>query len=310
LSRFPWLSSNIDFSGEQAIAPLVQPFFVREVHGEKVGIIGLTTEDTPSITRDTGRAIFRDAVASARSQVEKLTALGVRRTIVLSHLGYRQDVALASQVSGIDIIVGGHSHSLLVDREKIRGMGRLVPDGPYPTVVTAPDGKMVLVLQAWKWGHAIGRIRVRFPPRGTWPIMRGGLRSPWGIVLRSTESRFHRTRRPTDESSNPGRQRHRANLPRRRRHVETAPALRPRDSCLSDHHGGNGYGRDRTGSQQRPRSPGGGFHADGLSRARVALLNSGAVRKDLKPGRVSVGDVMEVLPFANTLVLLDLTGRS
>jgi len=42
--------------------------------------------------------------------------------------------------------------------------------------------------------------------------------------------------------------------------------------------------------------------------ARVALLNSGAVRKDLKPGRVSVGDVMEVLPFANTLVLLDLTG--
>jgi 5'-nucleotidase len=166
LSQFPWLSANIDFSGEQAIAPLVQPFLIREIHGEKVGIIGLTTEDTPSIARDTGRAVFQDAFACTRSQVEKLTALGVHRIIVLSHLGYSQDMALASQVSGIDIIVGGHSHSLLVDRERVRGLGRLGPEGPYPTEVKAPDGKTVLVLQAWQWGHAIGMIRVRFSPEG------------------------------------------------------------------------------------------------------------------------------------------------
>ena len=309
-SRFPWLAANIDFSGVPAIAPLVQPFLVREIGGERVGIIGLTTEDTPLITRDVGRTVFHDPVSAARRQVEILTALGVNRIIVLSHLGYRRDLDLAAKVPGIDIIVGGHSHSLLVNEDLIRDIVGLAPEGPYPTEVKNPDGKTVLVLQAWRWGHAIGMIQVDFTAVGEVAGYRGGITIPCGAS-------FKRKGVPVA----PGGEAY-------RRIVGTLAAggvvritredLRMRERLEPYARKIRTYRETPVAMATEPVVHGldggpGPLAADSMlaafPEARLAFLNSGAVRRDLNTGTVSVADVMEVLPFGNTLVLIDLTGE-
>ena len=82
-----------------------------EVDGEQVGPIGLTTEDTANIASP-GDVTFENAVQKAKDTVAILKE-GINKIVVLSHLGYDVDVNLAKEVEGIDIIVGGHSHTKL-----------------------------------------------------------------------------------------------------------------------------------------------------------------------------------------------------
>lgn len=90
-SSFPWLSADIDFYAEPAIAPLVKPYLFKEIHSEKVAIIGVITESMPQTTLQAGKVAFKDAVESVRKQVIVLEAQGINKIIMLSHLGYQQD---------------------------------------------------------------------------------------------------------------------------------------------------------------------------------------------------------------------------
>lgn len=307
-SRFPWLSSNIDFSGEPIIDPLVKPYLIREIDGEKVAIIGVTTEDTPQMTRDVGKAAFNDAVVSARRQVAALTALGINKIILLSHLGYQRDKALAAQVAGIDVIIGGHSHSLLGDAGRLATVG-LMPEGPYPTELTTPDGRRALVLQAWQWGHVLGKVHVRFTPDGEVTGYSAGITIPVG-------DQFVQNNAPVPSDSDAYRRILKA--------LTDSGAVRiiPEDPEVRERLAP--YARQiaayrsvvvatATNDIMRGLNSGPGpLSADAMlaavSGARVALINNGGIRKDLLAGTISVGDVIEVLPFGNTLILLDLTG--
>ncbi|MBA4396934.1 MAG: bifunctional metallophosphatase/5'-nucleotidase [Syntrophus sp. (in: bacteria)] len=307
-SRFPWLSANIDFSGEPAIAPKVKPYLIKDIHGEKVAIIGVTTENTPLMTRDVGKAVFNDAVAGARRQVEALTALGVNKIILLSHLGYQQDKALAAQVAGIDIIVGGHSHSLLGATDRLAAIGP-APEGPYPTKLTAPDGKPVLVLQAWQWGHVLGKAHVLFTPDGEIAGYSAGITIPVG-------EQFVRNNTPIPPESDEYRLIMQALI-----HSGAARII-PEDPEVLNHLAP--YARQvaayrsvaaATATEDIVRGLNcgpGPLVADSMLAAlpggRTALVNYGGIRRDLYAGAISVGDVLEVMPFGNTLVLVDLTG--
>lgn len=307
-SSFPWLSANIDFSREPAIAPLVMPYLIKEIHGQRVAVIGVTTQTTPQSTMDAGAAVFKDAVTSARRQVAALTAQGINKIILLSHLGYLQDLALAAQVSGVDIIVGGHSHSLLGDEQKLAAVG-LKPAGPYPAELLAPDGKRVLVVQAWQWGHVLGRLHVDFNPAGVIIGYKANMTIPVG-------DRFVRDNKPVP----PGSEAYREIIKMMEaggtaRVFSEDPAvvalLAPYKRQVEE------YRQVRIAQAKNDivrglNSGPGPLAADSLlaavPHARVALVNNGGVRRDLLAGRISVGDVLEILPFANTLVLVDLTG--
>lgn len=81
---------------------------------------------------------FAKEVASAQATIDLLKAKGVTKVVLLTHLGNQRDLELAAQVNGIDVIVGGHSHSLLGDFSNV-GMGK--SPTRYAQMVANPDGK-------------------------------------------------------------------------------------------------------------------------------------------------------------------------
>ena len=104
------------------------------------------------------------------SAVASLKALGINKIIVLSHIGYDEDVKLANSVAGIDVVVGGHSHTLLGDPAQFAPLG-ITPagetlKGAYPTVVKGPENETALVVQGWRWTEALAALDVNFDETG------------------------------------------------------------------------------------------------------------------------------------------------
>src|SRR5690606_10133660 len=144
-------------SRDPDLAGKIKGSIVVEIGGEKIGIIGATTEDTPEIA-STGDIEFHDVIQYVRGASEALDAAGVNKIILLSHIGYTVDLEVAAALPLVDVIVGGHSHSLLGDMEGAAG--------PYPTMVTNPDGVEVPVVQANQYGKYLGDIAITWDDDG------------------------------------------------------------------------------------------------------------------------------------------------
>ena len=133
---FPVLMSNADVSAEPALAGALMPSTVIERGDHRYGLIGLTPENTPELSSPGPNIRFIDPAEAVRSEIAKLSGQGIDRIIVLSHSGYGIDQRVAAMVDGIDVIVGGHSNTLLSNTSDKAG-------GPYPTWVTSPNGGRV-----------------------------------------------------------------------------------------------------------------------------------------------------------------------
>ena len=169
--KTPALSANVKWGANSALnaarAPgAVLPSTVLERGGQKIGIVGLTiahkTKISSSPDADT---TFEDETVAAQRQIDLLRAQGVNKIVLLSHIGYELDKQVAAQLSGVDVVVGGDSHTLLgPDTLKARGVGN--PAGSYPTRLTDKDGKTVCVVQAWEYAQVVGELKVTFDERG------------------------------------------------------------------------------------------------------------------------------------------------
>ena len=131
-ARFPFLAANIAGGGSW------QPAVIRKVGSLRVALFGLTTEETPVAThpRNVKGLVFNDAVATARRLVAELRPQA-DLIVALTHLGVEEDEKLAVAVPGIDVIVGGHTHTKVEQPELIGG---------------------TLVLQAYERGVFLGRL--------------------------------------------------------------------------------------------------------------------------------------------------------
>ena len=89
--EFPILMSNADISAEPLLAGKLAKSAVIERGGEKIGLIGLTAEDTDELASPGENVIFTDSVTAVQGEVDLLTAQGVNKIIVLSHSGYKVD---------------------------------------------------------------------------------------------------------------------------------------------------------------------------------------------------------------------------
>ncbi len=133
---FPVLAANV--YGMEAL----KPYAVKEVGGVKVGFLGVVAEDTPVLTHPTNVTGLR--FASVQETVEKyLPEVRAKSdvVVVLSHIGYPADRLLAEKVKGIDIIIGAHSHTKVVDPPRI--------------------GE-TLIVQAWEHAKALGVVDIAF----------------------------------------------------------------------------------------------------------------------------------------------------
>jgi 5'-nucleotidase len=162
-AKFPIVDANVDMSKDPLLKDVAPPAYkVLTVGKQKIGVIGETTSDTPFISSPDKLVAFTDPAVAAQKAVDALTKAGVDKIVLLSHLGYDEDLKLAAKVSGIDVIVGGHSHTLLGDW-KADGLS---PIAGYPASVKDASGGTTLVVQSWEWAKVVGDLAVDFDAKG------------------------------------------------------------------------------------------------------------------------------------------------
>lgn len=161
--NFPVLAANLDTSADSGMNGLdnLMPYTIKEVGGQKVGIIGLVLEDMETISSPGEDLVFMGEVASAQATVDALSAEGVDKIILLSHIGLDRDLRIAQNVNGVDVIVGGHSHTLLGDFTNL-GMGHGDPEVDYAEMITNPDGGQTCIVQSGESAEAVGQVDVSF----------------------------------------------------------------------------------------------------------------------------------------------------
>lgn len=274
--NFPVVMSNADVSNEVLLAGKLQKSVVIERGGEKIGLIGLTPQDTDELASPGANITFSDPVAAVQGEVDKLTEMGVNKIIVLSHSGMVVDKRVAAETTGVDVIVGGHDNTYLSntsDRAK----------GPYPTMV----GDTAIV-QAYAYGKFLGELNVTFNDAGEIIQAVGEPIALDASVAEDadTKARIADLAGPLEEI--------------RQKIVASAAELivGDREICrVQECAMGNLVADamlDRVADQ-------------GVS---IAIANSGGLRASIDAGDVTMGEVLGVLPFQNTLSTFQVSGQT
>ncbi|KAG8582137.1 hypothetical protein GDO81_007938 [Engystomops pustulosus] len=163
--NFPVLSANIKSDNHIAsnITGYFQPFKILDVGGEKIAIVGYTSKETPVLSDPGPHLIFEDEITVLQHEVSKVLTLGVNKVIALGHSGFETDKLIAQRVSGVDVVVGGHSNTFLYTGTP---PSNDVPVGNYPFIVNSDDGRSVPVVQAYAFGKYLGYLNVTFDAQG------------------------------------------------------------------------------------------------------------------------------------------------
>ena len=159
--NFPVVSANITVAEGNPLEGKLVPSAILEVNGQQIGVIGLTTAETPILSSPGEGVTFDpDYAAAVQAVADELTAQGINKIVLLTHLGYGVDVDLATQISGVDVIVGGHSHTLL-------GNAYTAAEYPYPAEATSASGEPVVIVQAGGGNTLyLGRLDATFDGAG------------------------------------------------------------------------------------------------------------------------------------------------
>lgn len=202
-AQFPYLSANLDFSGDSALSglateeilsqdafkatleellagankPKLAPAVIAERGGEKIGIIGVTTQILESISSPgdvnvlTGGSNDMQALAKLiQPIIDDLEAQGVNKIILSSHLQQIQfEEELATLLDGVDIVIAGGSNSLLADQEdQDRGLfpGAGEPYDTYPIVTQDAAGNDVVVVNTDGGWRYVAELVVEFDEQG------------------------------------------------------------------------------------------------------------------------------------------------
>ncbi len=278
-AKFPIISANIDIAPESPLYDKVRPWHILEVKGEKIGIFGLTTPDTAILASVGDGVKFTDPIAAARASVSALKQQGINKIVALTHIGFENDVALARKVPDIDIIIGAHSHTPVGN----------IPNANYPYPLVEKNGtkEPVLVVTDWEWGKYLGDLSVSFD--------RTGKLIAWAGKPHVLDASV----KPNQEFAD-----------KLKSYAAPIEALRQKiiGKSLVELDG------DRVKMRTSETSLG-NLIADAMlaktkgDRVQVALINSGGIRNGFPLGDIMMGNVLEALPFGNTITRVELTGK-
>ena len=290
LAAFPMLSANIYRDGER----LFDPYKMFNLGGLRVAVIGLTTEDTYKLGNpDNMRGMdFRNPIQEAVKIVPELRAKA-DVVIAATHMGHYEnghhgiqapgDVEMARAVTGLNLVVGGHTQNPACMRAEN------VMDTTYvPGTACQPDRQNgTWIVQAHEWGKYVGRADFQYRD-GAFTLVKYALIP---INLKHT----------TPIAENP----------------DMLALLQPYQSfgqkkLLVDVGASDGvFEGDRAYVRKRATNLGMliGQALMDKTHADFAVVNSGGVRDSLPAGNITYKDILQVQPFGNTLCTLRLTGR-
>ncbi len=300
-ANFPFVSANVNFSGDDRFKGLFTDLIssdpkkgkiyngiIKEIDGEKVGIFGLTTAETKDISSP-GSVKFENYIEEANKAVKAFEGKGVDKIIALTHIGYDDNPAvdndqiLAASVEGIDLIVGGHSHTQLdkpvVIEKDIKGKEK------DPTVI----------VQAFQYSDFLGTVDVKFDFKGK------VVQSDGQLVKVSDQQEDPEAAAMLKEYSEKLKEITNKSI------GATAESELTNPRTDSD---GKGV------SVRNSETALGNIITDGmLAKAKkydeniiMALQNGGGIRAGIPAGDITVGEVITVLPFGNTLATMSVTG--
>jgi 5'-nucleotidase len=275
LVSFPVISGNLDLTGEDLLRDKVGNSVVLEVGGERIGIVSALATDTVETSSPGPNVVFQNEIEALAQDVAELEADGVTKIIALTHVGLPKDLAIAEAVEGIDAVVGGHSHTLLSNSDEKAA-------GPYPTMVGDTP-----VVQAYAYSKYVGHLQLTFDDAGNVTAATGdtilldaSVTPDAGIVARVAELAG-----PIEE------------LKARPVSEAVEPIEGDRSVCRA------------------MECPMGNLVADAML-ARVAdqgitiaFQNGGGLRASIDAGEITMGEVLTVLPFQNTLSTFEATGQ-
>ncbi|MEK5329976.1 bifunctional metallophosphatase/5'-nucleotidase [Lysinibacillus sp. FSL W8-0992] len=300
-AQFPFVSANVDFSKDGKFTGLFSDLIssdpkngkiyngiIKEINGEKVGIFGLTTAETKDISSP-GSIEFENYIKEAEKAVKAFEDKGVNKIIALTHIGYDDnpaydnDLMLAKSVAGIDVIVGGHSHTQL-DKPVVvdKNMGGQAKD-------------KTIIVQAYQYNDYLGTLDVTFNPQGVVIAHNGALLK---VADYAEDANAVATLKPYKDVVD-------AVSKSETGATATVALENPRDN-----------GDKTKPSVRKNETPLGNVITDGmLAKAKkynpdviMALQNGGGIRTAINQGPITVGEVISVLPFGNTLATVTLTG--
>jgi len=270
--KFPVVSGNLDLSRSDLLKGKIADTVVLEVGGEKIGIVSALATDTVETASPGEDVIFQDEIESLKADVTALTDQGVTKIIALPHTGFGKDKEIAAAVPGLDAVVGGHSHTLF---------GK---DGAaYPTMVGD-----VPVVSAYAYSKYLGHLVLTFDDAGHLtsatgePILLDASVTPDPAVA----ARVAELAKPLQAIRDKVVAEASAEIVGAReqcRQVECAMGNLVAEAML-----------DRVKDQ-------------GIS---IAIANGGGLRASIDAGPVTMGEVLTVLPFQNTLSTFEAKGTT
>ncbi len=292
LAQFPMLSANIYEHGERLFAP----YKIFNLGGVRVGVMGLTTEDTYKMVHPdhVANVEFRSVIAEATQVVPEL-----RRqadvVIAATHMGHYEnghhgtqamgDVEMARAVNGIDLVVGGHSQNPACMKAEN------VLDRAYvPASACTPDRQNgTWIVQAHEWGKYVGRADFEYR-NGNFKLVHYALIP---VNLKSAPQIPQVAEDPTMLTL-----------------LSPYQAFGQRQLGLDIGETDRRLEGERAILRTRPAAMG-TLVARAMmekTKADFAVINAGGVRDSLAAGKITYKDVLKVHPFGNTLVTVDFTG--
>jgi 5'-nucleotidase len=278
-ASFPVLAANIDASAEPTLAGKIEAYTIVDAGGEKIGIVGYTTEDTEILSSPGPNVKFSNIEASVQAAIDELTAQGVNKIVAVSHGGFGKDREVAESVTGLDVIVAGHTNTYLSNTDEDAS-------GPYPTVATGPDGNPVLLVSDFTWGKYLGRLDVGFDENGVATTYSGN-----PILLDSNVAQDPEIQARVDALAAPL-----TELLNQPTGTAAVDLDGERENCR--------FGECVMGN----------LIADAIlwktaaEGTQIAFQNGGGIRASIPAGEVTVGDVLTVLPFGNAIATFEITG--
>jgi 5'-nucleotidase/UDP-sugar diphosphatase len=271
-AEFPILAGNFDVESEPALAGKMDDYVIIESGGEKIGIIGGLTVDTADISSPGTNVKFEDASEYTAKAVAELEGMGVNKIVLLSHLGFPEDKRVAANVKGIDLIVGGHSNTLLSNTDE-------KAEDTYPVMV----GDTAIV-SAYAYGKYLGEINLTFDDAGMLTEAKG---EP--ILLDASVTPDEEYLARIEELKAPIAEAMKVVVGNATKEIDGS-----RDSCRA------------------VECEMGNLVTDAMLAAvpdaDIAFTNGGGLRASIDAGEITMGEVLTVLPFQNTLATFEAKG--